>query len=131
MPITADNQRYMMRHLYAGQLENITLLKRGSDQDSTYVSYKLFGCRSSYKYRIGETSITDLDVGNNTIWHIPREQLDRVGVQYINHLDKIVDSQGRHWQPEANTAGMTIKLLNTHVCIACKQTKEGTAGQAR
>ena len=42
MPITAANHRFFMRKLYAGQLETITLLKRGADQNATYVSYKLF-----------------------------------------------------------------------------------------
>lgn len=125
MPLNPQNTRSFHRSLYAGQLETITLLKRGADQDATVQSFKLFNCRHSYFFRIGEMIATDMDAGNNCIWHIPREELDRVGISYINHLDRIVDKRGRYWQAEANTAGMTMKLWENHICVACKQTKEG------
>lgn len=127
MPLNPKNTRRFHRRLYAGQLETVTLIKRNPDQQAgTTKSYKLFNCRHSYYYRIGEPHVEDLDTGNNCVWHIPREELDRVGVAYINQLDVIVDKRGRHWQPEANTAGMTMKLWENHIDMACKQVKAGT-----
>lgn len=121
MPLNARNQRTFHRTLYSGILQSITLLKRDDNQQQgTVRSIKLHQCRQTMQYREGETLLRGMNVGNRCEWCLPRIELDRVGVAYINPLDRIVDSKGRYWQPEADNL-ITIKLFEVHVHLACKR----------
>jgi hypothetical protein len=119
VPINRFNQKFMMRGLYAGQLEDVTLLKRGDDQQQGAVrSAKLFGCRWSKIYKTGQTIQGDMVGDHRRQLHIPAAELERVGVAYLNPTDRFVDQSGRYWQPESTTT-ITIKLLETHFCVQC------------
>lgn len=119
MPINRQNQRHMMRGLYAGQLEDVTLLKRGDDQQQgTVRSAKLFGVRWSKIYKAGQTIQNDMISDHRRQLHVPAAELERVGVSHLNPLDRFVDQSGRYWQPESTTT-ITVKLLETHVCVQC------------
>jgi hypothetical protein len=81
-------------------------------------SYLLFQCRRSLITKEGEQIQGGVQTDHRTIWHIPRIELDRVGVKYINSLDRILDQQGRYWQPEATTQ-ITDKLFENHLDLQC------------
>lgn len=119
MPMNPTNQRVFHRHLYAGWLETITLLKRNNDQQAGVVrALTLYECRHSIFSKSGEPIQGDMSSNQSTIWHIPRTELDRVGVAYINAADRIIDQDGNYWQPESTT-NILVKLSKVHVCIFC------------
>ena len=127
MPISRYNQRTFHLHLYGspGMLQTITLLKRGDDQqEGTVTSIVLFQCRRSAIHKTGEAIAGDMLSNHRTVFHIPRIELDRVGIQYITPLDRIVERwknsppSTRTWQPEATTM-IDVKLMETHLCLAC------------
>lgn len=123
MPIDRYNQRDMMSHLYngTGMLQKIRLLKRGPDQQQgTVTAYILYGCRRSVITRKGQTLDGKLSSQSRTTWHIPQQELDRVGIDYLTALDRIQDIEygTGTWQPEA-TDQVSEKLLRTHIDIHC------------
>ncbi len=119
MGITAKTQKHMMRHLYAGMLQSVTLLKRGNDQaEGTVTAFRLHGLRQARIYKSGQPINGNMAVGSNVTWHIPMAELERVGVAYLNVLDRIVDKTGAYWQPETGQMIRT-QLLKTHVCYEC------------
>jgi hypothetical protein len=119
MGLSRRTTRYFMRTLYAGELVTVTLLKRGDDQQQgTVTQYVLYGCRRGKIHNTGEQIQHDFRVGTQTFWHIPREQLDRNGILYINALDRIIDGAQRWWQPEAPTP-VRSQLFEQHLCISC------------
>jgi len=100
-------------------LESITLLKRSDDQqEGTVTSYKLFQCRRGRITKTGEPISHDMTSDHRASWHIPRVELDRVGVNYINAADRIVDYRGRYWQPESTTP-IEIKIFENQLTIPC------------
>ena len=122
MPIiTRSLTRSFHRSLFTGKLETITLRKRGDNQQQgTVTDYTLNECRHGMIWKTGETIGGDMVSDHKTTWHIPRAELDRVGVAYLNSTDRIVDNQGRVWQPESDTL-ITVKLLEGHVDVDCKR----------
>lgn len=121
MPLNAKNQRTFHRRLYSGILQSVLLLKRNNDQqEGTVTSYRLFQVRWSMLHKSGQPIQGDMSVGSNRSAHIPRCELDRVGVWYINALDRLVDKQGRYWQPESDSE-ITVKLFEDHICVDCKR----------
>ena len=121
MVLGKNSTRTFHRGLYCGKgmLEKITILKRNDDQQQgTVRSIVLFQCRRSQIFKTGEPLQGDMSAGHQTVWHIPRIELDRVGIDHLNALDRIIDPQGRTWQPEATTM-ITQKLFDNHVCISC------------
>lgn len=122
MPLNAANQRYFHRTLFAGILETVTLLKRGDDQqEGTVTAIQLFECRRGQITKTGEPLAGDETADHRTTWHIPRSEMDRVGVAYLNSLDRIVDGKNRYWQPESTTP-ITVKLFEVHVDVDCLRT---------
>jgi hypothetical protein len=116
----------MMDRLYngTGMLQKVKLLKRGPDQQQgTVTPYILFGCRRSVITRKGQTIDGKLSSQNRTTWHIPQQELDRIGVDYITALDRIQDIEYGTgvWQVEASDKVME-KLLRTHIDCYCIQT---------
>ncbi len=126
IPIDIWNTRTFHRRLYSGlgMLKSITLLKRGDDQaEGTVTAYKLFECRHSIISKSDQPIQNDMSASYRVVWHIPRIELDRIGVSYINALDRIseISDTGkvlRMWQPES-TNQITEKLFENHVCIDC------------
>ncbi len=119
MPLNKRNTRTVHRTCFAGITETVTLLKRNDDQQQgTVRSIKLFRCRKGQIAKTGESILGDMAASHTATWHIPRSQLDLVGVAYLNSLDRIVDKQGRTWQPESTT-GIDVKLFENEVDLAC------------
>lgn len=119
MPLNRRNQRSFHKTLYAGELETCTLLKRNDDQQQgTVTTYTLFNTRRSRIYKTGEPIQYDISSDERAIWHIPRQELDRVGVDHLNAADRIVDKFNRYWQPESNT-NIVIQLFENMVNLDC------------
>ncbi|SRR5260370_1143965 len=117
MVLNKRTTRAFHRRLYASEMETITLLKRNDDQlAGTVVAYVLFDCRRGQITKMGEPIQGEMSVDHRATWHIPRIELDRVGVNYINALDRIVDNQGRYWQPEADQL-VLVKLFENRLTI--------------
>lgn len=109
--------------LYAGILESVTVLKRDDDQKSgTVRSVRMHECRWSKIHRTGEPIEVSMTSNNRRSIHIPKIEMERVGITHFNSLDRIVDEEGRHWQPESTTS-ITEKLFQRHICIDCLRVK--------
>lgn len=108
MPLNRRNSSVFHRTLYAGQLEKITLLKRGDDQqEGQVVAYSLFQCRRGNLSKHGEAIQGEMACFHSAQWLLPNVELRRIGVNYINVLDRIIDQFNMWWQPES---GQTISL---------------------
>jgi hypothetical protein len=126
MPMSPANQRTFHRHLFAGwNIPKITLLKRGIDQQQgTVTSYELFECRRGQINKTGEPIQDDMSSRHTCIWHLPRIELDRIGIKDINAADRIVEVEvitpfeTHIWQPESTTS-IDTKLGNVHVDVSC------------
>ncbi len=119
MPLRPENCRTFHRHLYIGWNEVFTLLKRGDDMSASQVTtYTLYDCRPSRIFKTGEPIAGQMMSSHKRTIHIPRIEIERVGVQYLNPLDRLIDRQGRYWQPESTTL-MTVKLGLQHICCEC------------
>ncbi len=88
-------------------METVTLLKRNDDQqEGTVTAYVLFNCRRSPIEKDKEPLLQDMNAGSRTVWHIPYVELSRVGVGYLNALDRIVDTASgspRYWMMEVGS----------------------------
>lgn len=119
MPMNKRNTRDVARTVYCGMTETVTLLKRGNDQkQGTVTAYRLFRCRKSLVTKTAETIAGEESANHRTIWHIPLNQLELIGIKYLNVLDRIVDKSGAYWQPEATTV-ITTKLLGNEIDLEC------------
>ena len=119
MPLNKKNTRTFHRTLYGTILEPVTLLKRGNDQQQgTVTGMSLFNCRWSRIFKSGQTLQADMTSSHRRTLHIPVVELDRVGVAFLNALDRFVDVEGRYWQPESGNT-ITVKLIENHVCVEC------------
>lgn len=120
MPLNKRNiGRSITRTVYAGLVETVTLLKRNDGQQAGIVTaYTLFRCRKSMVARTGEILQGEMTSSDSTIWHIPKMELDRIGIKYLSALDRIVDSEQNYWQPEGTTT-ITQKLLGQEIDLAC------------
>ena len=106
-------------------LQTVILLKRGDNQQQgTVTSYTIYECRQSLiNKNPGETFQGDMTSDHRCIWHIPRVEMQRIGVHYFNPLDRIIDSIShenrlRYWQPEGTT-NIDITLFEVHVDLWC------------
>lgn len=121
MPINKRNQLVFHRTLYAGQLQTVTLLKRNDDMQASVVrSLTLYQCRQGIIHKTGQPIQGDMLSDHRCTWYLPRSELDRVGVLYINMLDRIVDKYNRVWQPESPTL-IVVKLFEDRVNIDTKR----------
>ena len=125
MVLKRSTTRTFHRRLYAGELEKITLLKRDPGQRSgVRRAITLFQCRRSRVSKSGQDLQGDMTSNHRTVWHIPRVELDRVGVAYLSNLDQIVQTipQERNWtwQPESDVP-IDVKLFGNMVSVACKR----------
>lgn len=122
MVLNRHSTRTFHRRLYSTELQSITLLKRGDDlQQNIVTKYQLFQCRRSYITHTGETIQGSMAGSDTVIWHIPKIELGRVGVAYLNDLDRIVDPiLNQTWQPEAGNP-IQIKLFGNQIRITCRR----------
>ena len=119
MPLNERTVRTFHRTLYAGILQTVTLQKRKDDQkQGTVTSYRLHGVRQSLIDKTGETLEGEMIADQRCTFHIPRIELDRVGVHYLNPMDNFIDKKGRRWNPESPSL-ITEKLFEQHVCVDC------------
>ena len=125
MPLRRNNTRSFYKKLYAGELEKITLLHHSDDfHASTITAYVIFGARRSSIVRLGEPIQGEMLAYHNCVWHIPRMELQRVGVNWINMIDTIVQMEGaekgNQWRPEADTK-IDHRLFSNMIDVACKR----------
>lgn len=119
MGLRRRNTHVYHRRLYAGQLESIKLYKRGNDQqEGTVTVYVLFQCRRGQIQKQGQPIQGDLAVTHTTQWLIPRVELRRVGVNYLNVLDRIVDKYNLWWQPESSQ-NITMAIFDNYTVLDC------------
>ena len=129
MPLNRANCRTFHRCLYAGILETITLLKRNDDQQQgTVRAIKVYNCRRSPIYKTGQTLQHDMVSNHRIVWHLWAIDLQRVGVNFISPLDRIVDNKGRYWQPESTTM-ITVKLFEQEFHLDCLAVNPPVSGQ--
>lgn len=131
MPLNPTNVRTFHRWMYAGWLEPLKLYKRGDDQEmGTVRTVILEECRRSAIGKTGENIQGDNVVGHTTIWHIPIDQLEENGIEYLSNADRLEQIEppltrdaeiGSVWEPEATTT-FEKKLGGTHVCVNCLRT---------
>lgn len=119
------NQRVFHRRLYGGQLKTVTFLKRGIDQRQGQVTkFIMYQCRRSSMHKTKEPIQNDMTADHRTVWHIPRSEMDRLGISDINATDRIIEVsnnsplQTRWWQPESTTT-IDIKLFENCIDVAC------------
>ena len=130
MPLNPANCRVFHRTLFAQEMQKIVLLKRGPDQQQgTVTSHIMFDCRRSRITSTGEPIDGDQQSDTRTIWHIPRTEMNRVGVQYFSPGDRIVDYKNRYWEPESPQI-IDIKLFENHVDIQCVRINPPYGGPA-
>lgn len=119
MLLNQQSTRVFHRTLFGGMLETIELLKRGDDQkQGTVVSYIAHQCRRSLIVKTGEPIQGDMLSNHRATWHIPKIELERLGIATINPADRLVDSKKRYWQPEANMTTV-VKLFENQFAIDC------------
>jgi hypothetical protein len=124
MPLNRSNMRPFFRKLYAGLTLTVTLLRRGDDlRQGVVTKYTLFNCFRGPIHVANETIQRDMSADVRAAWTIPRQELERVGVWYLNNLDRIIDYDSpqklpRWWQPEAPT-GIDVKLREDVITLAC------------
>lgn len=119
MPLNKRTTRVFHRYLYATELQSVVLIKRDNDQrEGVQKTLQLFNCRWSRIYKTGEPYQGDMSSSHTRELHIPRQELDRVGVAYLNAIDRFVDQDGRYWQPESTTQ-LTVQLFENHCCLIC------------
>ena len=119
MVLTRSNQRHFHRCLFSAQLETVTILKRDDDQRQGVVRSLIV--YEAWRGPISKTKQTlqhDMIADHRTVWHMPKVEMERVGISYFNPLDRIVDSQGRYWHPESTTV-IDIRLMEVHIDLAC------------
>lgn len=117
MPLRKSNTRYFYRTLFAGETERITLLKRDPDMRASVVtSYLIFNSHWGPITKTGESHGSDVLAHHKRVVFIPRAEITRVGISYINPLDRLVDIQGRFWQPEGTTV-IIAKLWENYLEI--------------
>ena len=123
MVLRRSSQTTFDRRLYAAIDEKVRLHHRSDDQkEGTVVALLLFHASRSQTVKTGEPIQGEMSSDHRTTWHIPKRELLRVGVHYINATDKIEqivgEEAGRFWQPESTTS-ITVKLFGDFVIMDC------------
>jgi hypothetical protein len=127
MPLNERNSRNFHRMLRAGtNIQAIVLYKRGDNQaQGTVTTHKLFGCwREESVSRIGETVINQaIQVEVRATWNVPKAELDRVGIIFLNVTDKIYDPKGKGWWTPYSSDRITELLMGNYVSLSCHRTE--------
>ena len=125
MVLKRNTTRTFHRRLYAGEMEKVKILKRNDDQQQGTVRALIcYQARRSAIIKTGETYQGDMIGDHTTVWHIPFVEMQRLGINYFNPADRIVQLEGREkgntWMPEATTV-IDVKLFGNHIDLACKR----------
>lgn len=128
MVLRKYNTRTSYRYMIGAIAKPIKLLKRNDDQQQGIVrAVIVWDCRRSDITKTGQTLAGDMVSNHRASWLIPVVQLARVGVNYLNPLDRIVEYlddgrvpllQPRWWQPEADT-NIDGKLFENWYQVFC------------
>lgn len=120
--VTRQNQNVFYRNLYHTWHEtSVTLLKRNNDQQQgTVVSYLLFNIRRRQISHTGEPIQGSMGAGDFVEWMFPMIELQRVGLNNINALDRIVDNDGQTWQPEAPDT-IRFRLGKNYISVSTRR----------
>ena len=111
--LTREIREVTIAQSFGGQTETVTLLKRNDDQqEGTVTSYLVFRARHSKFEKTEEPLAGSMTATYKTIWHLPRVELDRIGIGYLNSADRIVDLRGWQWQPESTTVIVESLFMN-------------------
>lgn len=119
--VTTDVVTKIKRFHYHGPVYNLETTV-GYYTAST-VGLKVFvgNCRWARIFKQGEPIAGQMASEHFRELHVPRIEMERVGVAYFNALDRFIDKQGRYWQPESDSL-ITVKLGLMHVCVQCRLT---------
>lgn len=121
MPLKRRNQQVFHRKLYCGQLERVILLKRGDDQqEGTVTAFTLYNCRRGNVTKSGEAINLDVPAFEYVQWLIPCTELRRVGVNYLNVLDRVIDQFNQWWNPES-TETMTLAIFDNYYVVPSRR----------
>ena len=117
-----NTTRTFYRSLYRGMLRTVVLNKRGlNQQQSTGTNYTLYGIRQKRIYYGGQNVAGDMTTVDYCIWQIPRTELDRVGVQNLNIVDRITDvATNTVWQPESDDV-LVNQLYENYINVPTKR----------
>lgn len=119
MPLRPELVRTFHRCLFSGWNQTVQLLKRKDDQQAgTVTRYELYDCYWGLVTKSGQPIKGEMQTSHRRTLHIPRIELERVGVHYIMPLDRFIDAEGRTWQPESTTQ-IAEKLQFQHVDVDC------------
>lgn len=119
MPLNRRNTQVYHRRLYAGQLETVTIYKRGDDlKEGTVTAYQIFQARRGNIHKGGQPIQGDLAVIHTVQWLLPCVELRRVGINYSNVIDRIVDKFNMWWQPES-PQDITLAIFDNYYIINC------------
>lgn len=119
MVLTRNNSQVFHRMLYAGQLEKILLYKGGDDQSEGQITvFWLFECRRGNLSKSGEALQGEMAVSHSVQWLIPCTELRRVGVNYLNVIDRIVDQFNAWYEPES-AQDLTLSQFDNYYLVNC------------
>lgn len=128
MPLRKYSTHRLYRVFGGYRTKTVTLLKRNDDQQQgTVRSLLVFNARRGAIHKAGETLQGDMVVDHRTEWYLPVEELKRVGVAYLNNLDRVLEktddggvpiSPWRFWQVESTTT-IDINLFENWVVLHC------------
>lgn len=110
--------RTFHRNLYRGMLRTVIIMKRGINrQQSTATNYQIFQVRQKKIYYGGQNINGDMTSNDYCIWQIPRTELDRVGIENLNIIDRITDVvTGEIWQSESDDVLISQLFTNYVNC---------------
>jgi hypothetical protein len=82
-------------------------------------------------FKTGETIQGDMSADHRTTWHIPRIELDRIGIAYLNAADRIRqdfgNEKGSYWMPDAETR-ISVKLGSVEIDLDCTRVDPPRSG---
>lgn len=119
MPLRPETAQYRHRGLYAGQDQSLILYKRHDDQQEgwQFGGMTLYNCRRSMIHKAGEPLQGEMMSYHRTTWHIPKIELTRVGMAYINPTDYIFDPIEQKWWQAESPQTITEKQWGTWVVV--------------
>jgi hypothetical protein len=128
MPLRANNTQNYHRCLYAGRMEPLKILKREDDlRESVITARIVYACWRSRYTRTKEPISHDVTAEHTTDWHIALSELQRVGINFLSSLDKLVQIEpqnlqelGWEWQPESDT-NIDASVFGNTLKIRCKR----------
>lgn len=128
MPLRYSNTTSFHRKLYCDRIEPLKILKRNDDlQEGTVQALIVYACWHSRYTRTKEPISHDLTAEHTTDWHIALSELQRVGINFLSSLDRLVQiqpqnlqEQGWIWQPESDT-NIDASVFGNALKIHCKR----------